>query len=301
MKFGYRCFLFEADGTIRHLSLRVMDGLVRGSDALPQYAGQRLRLADVHLKTLEGKPSEIHEVRTMWLEFDDRGKVDQYLRETGRRRWEAGTAMNRIATDKSVVDVTPRIESRRLDEKTRWTPSPKDINRIIQVIWPEEAATPVTKAKPVQGLQMRKPSMTYEAKQAIGECQNALFAVARSFSDLSEPSLKAFIAEAAERAATSDPSEAPIWKGIASAAEHQLSVLKARRTKKGVWIAEATATIWRGNAGETSCLEHVQCKGRDAAVKAGRALLKKHADQFNDYTTVEVQIMPEIEWQSAKE
>ena len=44
---GLRFFLFEADGTLRRLPMRTVDGMVRGEDRMMQYAGQRLRTAPV--------------------------------------------------------------------------------------------------------------------------------------------------------------------------------------------------------------------------------------------------------------
>jgi len=44
---GLRFFLFEADGTLRRLSMRTVDGMVRGEDRIMQYAGKRLRAAAV--------------------------------------------------------------------------------------------------------------------------------------------------------------------------------------------------------------------------------------------------------------
>ena len=44
---GLRFFLFEADGTLRRLPKRTVDGMVQGMDRMMQYAGQRLRAAAV--------------------------------------------------------------------------------------------------------------------------------------------------------------------------------------------------------------------------------------------------------------
>ena len=40
MSLSVRYFLFEKDGTIRHIPKRVIEGLHGGRDSLPQYAGQ---------------------------------------------------------------------------------------------------------------------------------------------------------------------------------------------------------------------------------------------------------------------
>lgn len=40
---GFRHFVLLPDGTLLHVSQRVAEGLSRGTDRLPQYAGQTLR------------------------------------------------------------------------------------------------------------------------------------------------------------------------------------------------------------------------------------------------------------------
>ena len=117
---------------------------------------------------------------------------------------------------------------------------------------------------------------------------------------LDERDLKWVVAELREEAEDRcEKVDSPIWLGLAAAAEKRLDVLKARRSTKGKWYAVAEFTVWEtGNrAGRHDILEEVECNGRKAAVTAARELLKKHAHYFDERTTIEANIYPEIEWQ----
>jgi hypothetical protein len=72
---GLRFYLFEADGSLRRLSTRVADGLIRGEDRLPQYAGQRLRFALAILLLDGGRPASVDKVEGSWWEFGADGSV----------------------------------------------------------------------------------------------------------------------------------------------------------------------------------------------------------------------------------
>ncbi len=51
MGIGLRYYLFEEDGTLRHVAQRIVEGLAHGKDRLPQYAGQSLRSIEVVWKS----------------------------------------------------------------------------------------------------------------------------------------------------------------------------------------------------------------------------------------------------------
>jgi hypothetical protein len=93
--------------------------------------------------------------------------------------------------------------------------------------------------------------------------------------------------------------EREIWRGIVAAAEKQLEILRVWQTGEGKWFALLESTTWDPNRehGEMHLIEYRECDGQEAAIKAARELLVKHADQFSDQSTVEADIKPAIEWQ----
>ena len=72
---GLRFFLFEADGTLRRLPKRTVDGMVRGEDRMMQYAGQRLHTASAWLLLDNGAPAELLKVEGSWWKFDAQGRT----------------------------------------------------------------------------------------------------------------------------------------------------------------------------------------------------------------------------------
>jgi hypothetical protein len=73
MNWGRRYFLFEADGTLKRVCQRVADGLSRGFDSMPQYAGQSLRGVSVFVELENRKPVQIEKIVGEIWHFDDRG------------------------------------------------------------------------------------------------------------------------------------------------------------------------------------------------------------------------------------
>jgi hypothetical protein len=113
MGYGHRCFLFEADGTLRRMPIRVLDGLVHGYDRMPQFAGQRLRCAVVVLELDGKKPTRILWVDALWYQFDETGRADRYLKQSAMAKLSIGFASlaDRPASSGSIVNLVPRIGS----------------------------------------------------------------------------------------------------------------------------------------------------------------------------------------------
>ncbi|WP_258763329.1 hypothetical protein [Bradyrhizobium arachidis] len=64
-----RFYLFAEDG-LQSISQRVMIGLVRGKDAMPQYAGTKQKVADVIIENEGKRPIRIERVQGSFLTFD---------------------------------------------------------------------------------------------------------------------------------------------------------------------------------------------------------------------------------------
>jgi hypothetical protein len=303
MSYGFRYFLFEADGVLRQVSQRAADGLFRGADRMPQYAGQSLRMAFVLLEVVDGQPTQVLKVEPTIWHFDESGSIRRELMTHLHRQldlWSSQkTADGAVKGSTNVVDITRKIEERAFREKYEWVPTSSEITRLVHAIWPDAAGRPVKRPRLATGMRRKKPPMTYEAKHAIRECHDVAWKAARAIEDLKEPSLKAFAAEADEASETAELHAAEIWKGFAAAARRHLEVLRARRSRRGKWVAEATILVREDgerNIARLHTLEHEECDGRDAAVKAARRLLEKYAEKFDTSTRVEVEIMPAIEW-----
>ena len=300
MGIGLRYYLFEEDGTLRHVAGHIVEGLAHGEDQLPQYAGQSLRSIEVVLETMDGKAVEIVKLSGGIWHFDAKGQTQQDWIESAVTASETHEALRQASTTGPVVDITGRIARRQRDEHNRWEPTPADINRIIHVIWPETAGGPVKRPKSISGVRKRRPPMTHEAKHVERECHSPVSRIVMEIDRLSDRSLKAFIAKLKESEEAETPGYREVWQGIRHAAENLLAISKARKSSKGKWFAVAERYIWEevdhSSATRAEFVECVECKGKKAATAKCRELIKKYADQFDERVTVELQIYPEIEW-----
>jgi hypothetical protein len=300
MALGSRYYLFHDDGSMSRVPVRIMSSLPWGG-ALPQYAGQHLRLAAVYLRLADGNPVEVEMIQGSRLRFDADGTVDRWLRAGGIGAMETYHAERReMSQSGQVVSISARRARQRWWDSHPWEPSPSEITQMIDDIWPNEAGGRVKRAPLVRGGPKRKPPMTYESKQALSECVDYVFKLAYRLSALQDPSLKALAAEIRATPDSETAVQAALWESIAAAAEKQIAVNKAWRSPKGKWHAMATQTLWKDQSrteGTVSMIETAECSGREEAVARCREMLSKHAHMWSDLVSIEVEVVPAIEWE----
>jgi hypothetical protein len=138
---GYRLFIFEASGTMRHIPQRIAYGLPQGDPPLPEYAGSRLRYAHVVLTTDNRRPMEIMRIDAGYFSFDKCGNPQ---RELARGGMGALTTASNVKEEKAqtgqVVSVAARIARKKWEQEHRWTPTRAEVNAICDVIWPKKAS-----------------------------------------------------------------------------------------------------------------------------------------------------------------
>ena len=102
-----RYYLFPDEGEPLTLSRRLVQGLVFGKDALPQYAGTRQRVATVYLEMEGGKPLRISGAQGEYFVFDEKGDIRRGLTRS------AGDFMNAAFPtpndNGSVVSLHPKL------------------------------------------------------------------------------------------------------------------------------------------------------------------------------------------------
>lgn len=138
MSYGRRYFAFMDDGSIRRLPLRLVDHLCRGIDVMPEFAGQRIKIASVTLELEGRRPARILEVVGQIWQFDERGSPQP---SGARSAFEARLTAERVTEEEKstgkVISVSGRIARRQWEEKFFWEPKPEDVNRIVELIWPK--------------------------------------------------------------------------------------------------------------------------------------------------------------------
>jgi hypothetical protein len=109
-------------------------------------------------------------------------------------------------------------------------------------------------------------------------------------------SQKAFGFEAGQRS-RSDPDYSHLYRALADMSDWRLEVQRRKRTGKGVWYAVVEVTWWHDGFGEATERHYERCDNRAEAVLAVRRLLAQHAVKFNEYTTVDAEMLTDLEWE----
>lgn len=297
---GLRFFLFEAGGTLRRLPMRTVNGLIHDEDRMPQYAGQRLRHALAHVLLDERAPTKLLKVEGHWWQFDARGGIVDGHMEAMREALEAVPEYGSDGTGERDPDgFQRRLAQRRLKAAWRWTPTPVEITTIVHAIWPKAAGRPVQLPAFARGQARRRYPVSQKAKYAREKCQKHIWGLSRVIEELGEHDLKGLVASLGDAPQQTGEGTEHLWHGVRGIAEWELRRRKARRTRGGTWYAWVRSMISEpglANVYRSEVLEHRTCKGRDAAVKASRELLAKHAGRFDHDTQIEADICPGIEW-----
>jgi hypothetical protein len=292
-----RCYLFEDGGAIRRIPRRVLDGLVFGKDAMPEYANSVQRIATAIIENETGKPIKVVDARGGFFTFNEEGKIDEALRQS------AAEAMDLLPTPDvgagNVVSLSPPLKRRQFRKKHRWDLNKEHLDWIVADIWPTENGRPahITTAT---GKVPRKPPLTYDAEQALREIDVKLATIIFELEKLSEPALKGPAFKAREKA----EEEAGLWTGLADECDRLREVRTRRRTGRGIWYAVIEAERPETNDADVTHIDEVafeKCSGRKAAAEAARRLLKEHADSLREDMMLRSALYCELEWEPPKD
>lgn len=136
MSVSVRFFLFAPAG-LQRISERQLSDLTEGNEAVPDYAGLKLKLAQVVLLLQNRKACRILEVYGTYLDFDEHGKADIAFDKASRAGIELVDKplnLDHIKRAK-VVSLKPMLDHKRYHEQHRWTPSRQEINTLIRAIF----------------------------------------------------------------------------------------------------------------------------------------------------------------------
>lgn len=284
-----RYYLFEAEARPKSMSRRLVEGLIRGTESLMQYAGTRQKVLAVYVDNEDGQPQSISDhLQGSYFHFDAEGGIREGIFSSLSDAAEFLDFGSRLAG--KVVELKPSLDRKRYEAKHRWTPTEADLKPILGDIWPRDKSDRlemlVASPKP--------PKLTYDARHALQEASNGFWGVAREIDQLAEPSLKGFAYEARRKGRDG---HAELYEALAAMAEKRLAMLAARKKKTGVWFAWVNMIRWdESHVGEEVGFFHVQCQGRAAAEKAAAQLLREHADKVAFDVSVEAGVESELEW-----
>lgn len=286
-----RSYLFPTDGEPLRLSSRVVSGLVSGKDSFPQYAGSKQRVLTAFLELDSGKPVSITGTQGSVWEFDGAGSIWKGLHKAIVLATNSLPAPNRVKNE-TVVQLRPHSDRNKLQKEYRWEPTAAEINRIIADIWPKKKGD---RLKLAQGVSKRRPPLTYDARDAIDEISKMFWKVTSTIERLKEPSQKGFGFEARERA-QSDSDFPELYRALADISDWHLELERRRKSGKGIWYAVVEIMYWHDGIGEAVRRFHERCEGRDKAVAATRRMLAQHVDKFDAHTTIDAELLTDLEW-----
>jgi hypothetical protein len=121
MKFRY--YLFVSDGVWR-ISTRTLSRMV-----LPQYAGTKQKILDVHF-WYEGGAIKT-EIRPSVMAFDAEGRWDRAYSVQGGLAVLAAADATASAKRMTVADLGPVIDAKERMEAHRWKPTQAEIDRVM--------------------------------------------------------------------------------------------------------------------------------------------------------------------------
>jgi hypothetical protein len=138
MGLGVWILLINDDDSIRRLPLTKFERLMkRGSgERLPEYAGKRVRYAEVVVDLEQRKPVEILRMECFLMTFDSKGRIDRAERDRESRLAMDGLPPYDVAQENgNVVDARHVFAKRRYDNRYRWTPRPDMERAIIKMVF----------------------------------------------------------------------------------------------------------------------------------------------------------------------
>jgi hypothetical protein len=134
MSIGVRIMFLDGDRIIR-VSQRRFERLVDRdlNEAMPEYAGQRIRCAMVYVQLADRKPVEVVRIDYMVLPLDPEGRVDADLQS--RKMMLAGEmfGFGMTGTAERVVDFGPYLAEKQYRAEYKWKPTENEERALVEL------------------------------------------------------------------------------------------------------------------------------------------------------------------------
>jgi len=138
MGISLRIFLVDDDNSIKRLPLTRYERLMRGDpkERLPEYAGKRVRYAEVAVELADRKPISILRMLYFIMSFDSEGRIDasEQQKET-RLAMELVPPIGSEGQSGQVIDAQHHFAKKRYDNEYRWVPRPEIEQAIAYAIF----------------------------------------------------------------------------------------------------------------------------------------------------------------------
>jgi hypothetical protein len=295
MGYSTRAYLFAEDG-VKRVAIRVVEGLYRGDDALPAYAGTRQKIASVTIEVNGRNVTGIARAIGHYWKFDKIGKLDRSTRTEISTMPDLffGTT-GKGSGDTRVIDLAPKLKRKEWEREHRWELSKADLDLIAADLEIDGFPRREPRLRNVHGTAAKPDPLTYEGRDAIDKIGALFFQILGHLDGLSEPALKGIASEARRRG---EPDSESLWVGLAGVADRKREILARHRNGKGSWYAviEGFRREHASNSGEMFTIEFEKCNSLKTAEAAARRLLAKNAEHFSDVVGIEAAVYSELEW-----
>jgi len=126
MGVGLRIFIINDDNSLERLALTRYERLMqRDPDvSLPQYAGKRVRYAEVAVEFENRKPVEILRMEYFIMQFDSKGRIDGIVQDDIMSLGVNLTPPIYFKNDPVVIEAQHHFAKKRFDHQFRWKPTP---------------------------------------------------------------------------------------------------------------------------------------------------------------------------------
>ena len=134
MSIGVRIMFLDGDRIIR-VSQRRFERLVDRdlNEAMPEYAGQRIRCAMVYVQLADRKPVEVVRIDYVVLPLDPEGRLDADLQS--RKMMLAGEmfGFGMTGTAERVVDFGPYLAEKQYRAEYKWKPTENEERALVDL------------------------------------------------------------------------------------------------------------------------------------------------------------------------
>jgi hypothetical protein len=286
-------FIVNDDGTLLRIARTLADQLRNGEARLPQYAGSRIRCAEVLMEADEaGVPQSINRVVPYYLTFDDDGyeDVQASIDAAGyiwSKSWEE-------SEESEVVNLQKQKERREKEKLHRWTISPKDMKTLTDAALGHPRA--IKNVKSVKAPPPKKVN-SRAAEAALDKMSEPIWKLGFAMDNLNEDDL-GVLAELIEHKAKGDNPMAPVWNGLREVCLRDREIKRLYRTSEGEWWAEVEMMKWtEPHVSESVHYWEEKCETRAAANERAREIALANSHLIESDMSIEVRVYADLEHQ----
>ena len=138
MGISVRIYFLTEDGSLKRFPLSRWERLLRleHGESLPEYAGKRLKYAEVAVELEDRTPVTI--LRTVYciLRLDSEGRVDpkDLAKEMSLTLETPSPRLSKLSSSR-VVNAEHLFAKKRMDDQYRWRPSPEIERAIMEAVF----------------------------------------------------------------------------------------------------------------------------------------------------------------------